>query len=306
MKYFMKNCFLVCLIFLISTNLKAENFNFLNTFRINQGARLASVGGAFIADIYEPGIMFFNPAGLSYLKYYSIKLNHYQEISINGYSECIIFPVNLSKFEVISFSINALHTGYFTRNELPQLKFVQIGYNIAYARELLNYLSVGAIFGFQYAKSNYNDLWTYRSLVGLFYIPSEHISYSFTIGEFGNGIKYTLTDKETILRNINLPNGMQLGMTMRYPLNLRDHLFAISLSSEKIFNETGQRYKAGFEIYPIRFIAFRAGYFVSDYLRYPTFGGGIIIRNFILDFAFYPNKLTNREFYISLSYRLVN
>lgn len=307
MIYYFKNYFIFLLLILsLFYDLKSNDFNFLNTSRINQGARLASLGGAFIADYSEPGIMYFNPAGLSYLKNFDIEFSHYQENSINGFCQGVIFPIYLSKFEGIALSLNTLHSGYLKRNDLQQLRFLQFAYNVAYSREIFTNMSIGAIFGFQFAKSNYNDLWSYRSLISLSYVPTEEISYSFAIGEFGNGIKYSLSDTETILRRINLPNGIQLGITMQHPINIKETMFSISLSSEKIFKEAGVSYKIGIEVYPVRFISFRTGYVVTNNLKFATFGSGIMIGKFKFDAAFYPNRLTNKEFYLTLSYRLVN
>lgn len=297
-------CFL--LVFMVSTYLQSKDFDLLNTSRINQGARLASLGTSFIADYSDPGIMYFNPAGLSYLKNVDIQLTHYQENSINGFSHGVIFPIYLNKFEGIAFSLNSLHSGYFKKNDLPQLRFLQVAYNVAYSREIFTNMSVGAIFGFQYTKSKYNDLWTYRSLISVSYVPTEEISYSFTVGEFGDGMKYSLSDTETILRRIRLPNGIQLGITMQHPINMKETLFSISLATEKVFNEAGARYKTGIEIYPTKFISLRTGYVVTNGLKYATFGGGIILGKFKIDGAIYPNRLTNNEIYLTLSYKLVN
>lgn len=283
--------------------LYSQDAGFLNNSRIYNGARLSSLAGSFIADDYETGIMYFNPAGLTYLKNYMISINHFQESSINAYGEGIMLPLYIGSGEGIAFSLNTLNTGYFKKNNTPQLKFIQFAYNVAYSKEILNNLSLGGIFGLQYTKSNYNNLWTYRTSIGFYYVPTEEISYSILVGEIGTGIKYSLSDTETILRSVNLPNGLQVGITMRHPINLIESLFSISLSSEKVFGEAGARYKTGFEIYPIRFISMRAGYFVSNTLKYATFGVGIKVLNFVLDAAYYPNKISNKEMYLTLSYR---
>lgn len=301
-----KYLFILLLIFIIAVDLESYNFDFKNTSRINQGARLASLGLSFNADYSEPGIIYFNPAGLAYLKNFDIQLNHYQEKSVNAFSQGIIFPVHITKFENIAFSLNTLHSGYFKKNELPQLRFIQFAYHVAYSREVVNNLSIGAIFGFQYTKSNYNDLWTYRSLLSLSYVPTEEISYTFAVGELGSGIQYSLSDNETILKRINLPNGMQVGITMRHPINITESLFSISLSSEKVFNEKDLRYKTGLEVYPIRFIAFRIGYVVTNNVKYATFGSGLTIGKFKIDTAIFPKKLTNEEMYLTISYKLMN
>ncbi len=300
-KYFLGVIILNLLLFYYSLS---QNVNFLNNSRINQGARLSSLAGSFIADDYETGIMYFNPAGLSYLKNYLISINHYQERSINAYSQGLMFPIYLGVGEGIAFSLNTLHTGYIKKNPTHQLKFQQFAYNVAYSREIFYNLSLGGIFGFQYTRSNYNNLWTYRTSVGFYYVPSEEISYSILVGEIGSGIKYSLSDTETILQKTNLHNGLQLGITMRHPISLIENLYSISLSSEKVFNERGARYKTGCEVYPFKFLSLRAGYYVSDDLKYSTFGFGLKLFNFLIDASYYPNKINNNEFYLTLSYKV--
>lgn len=289
---------------IIISNVKSADFNFFNSFKPFQGARLSAFAGSLIADDLEPGIMYYNPAGLTYLKNYNISINNYQEKSINGFAHGIIFPINISKSEGMAFSINALHVGYLNKQTNNPLKFGQIAYNIAYSNEIIPTLSIGSVLGIQYSKSDYNDRWTFRSVLGIYYLPRQEISYSLIVGEFGNGIRYVLSDNATILRIKNLANGVKVGITMRYPLNLTENLFSLSIASEKIFGTKGVRYQSGMEINFVKYIICRLGYYVSDSTQFATYGVGVKFFKLWVDVAISPQKKTNKDFFVTFSYKM--
>ena len=70
----------------------------------------------------------------------------------------------------------------------------------------------------------------------------------------------------------------------------------------KIFGETGLYYKAGIEIRPFDFLNLRYGFITGLGVSKASYGIGIQISRFSVDYVVYPEQASNMLEELSLSY----
>jgi hypothetical protein len=271
---------------------------------VRPGARAASMAESFVSDAFDVGAMYWNPAALAYLQEYSLQVNHSQEQFIKSADENISLPVRLRRAETIAFGVSVNHVGYLG-NQTTVYRAIQFGYDIAYAREIAPTLSIGVNLQAQYAHSASAQRWGVSSLFGMYYSPSPEVSYGVSFGGLGTGIEYfdkleADSSHSTILRDAYSPRYLQIGATLRYPAESRDPDLVLAFANEKVFNQSGLRYKGGAEYYPWGFIALRGGYVVGPDLSYARFGWGFRTQRIHLDFSISPNSATDQAIQISL------
>ncbi len=296
-----KYLFLFLFAIYAGANAQANYFNKTSTVL---GARSAALAEAFVSDAFDVNGMYWNMAGLTKLRNYSILLNNMQENSINGMSHGIAIPIRLKAGEVMAIGLSFIHTGYIRKDSPPELKLWQLGYDIGYAREILHPLSIGALVGVRFAKSDVSQLWSVRTSVSANYSPAENISYGLVLNSIGNGIDYSIDKGTTQLNRIKLAHSLQAGITMRFPSDMKNHLFSFALANEKIFGKAGLRYKGGLEMNVTNILVLRGGYIVENNLRFVTIGVGIQTKIISIDYSISPQKVTNQEMYLSIALNL--
>lgn len=278
--------------------------NYFNKTSTVLGARSAALAEAFVSDAFDVNGMYWNMAGLTKMKNYSILINHMQEKSINGMSQGVAIPIKLKSGEVMAIGLSLIHTGYIPKSSSTEFKLWQLCYDVGYAREILHTLSIGTLIGVRFAKSEVSQLWSVRTSVSANYSPAEEISYGLVLNSIGNGIDYSIDKGTTQLNRMTLAHSLQAGITMKFPSDMKDYLFSFALANEKIFGKVGLRYKGGLEMNVANFMAMRVGYIVENNLRFATFGVGIQTKIISIDYAIFPQKVTNREMYISIAINL--
>ncbi len=298
-----KYLFLYFFLFAIYADANTQT-NYFNKTSTVVGARSAALAEAFVSDAYDVNGMYWNMAGLTRMKNYSILINHMQEKSINGMSQSIAIPIRLKAGEVMAFGLSLMHTGYVQKNPQSELKLWQLCYDVGYARDISHVMSIGALVGVRFAKSGLSQLWSIRSSISANYSPAEEISYGLVLNSIGNGIDYSIDKGTTQLNRTKLAHSLQAGITMKYPSDMENYLFSIALANEKVFGTAGIRYKGGLEMNLTNILALRGGYIVENNLRFPIFGVGIKTKIISIDYSVSPQKVTNREMYLSIALNL--
>jgi hypothetical protein len=280
----------------------AQRLNLYSSRVVNVGARAAGLADAFVTDTYDVTAMYWNPASLAFLQKSSVVLNHYQESVIHGMNENISFPLQLRKGETVAFGFVVNHVGYLGANKSLEFRAIQYGYDIAYAKEIIPTFSLGGALNVRYALSSASNILGVTSSVGIFYSPSQEISYGAVLSGLGSGISYVSDRTTTSLSSENLPRSLQAGASMRFPATSNATIFTLSVVNEKVFGQDGIRYKGGVEVYLLKIFALRGGYiFESNLGGSARFGLGVRSDRFQLDYSISPNKSTDLAYQLSLA-----
>ncbi|HUL44378.1 MAG TPA: hypothetical protein VLY03_08480 [Bacteroidota bacterium] len=271
------------------------------------GARETGIGGASTADAYDVTTMYWNPASIAYLQRQSVVMSHLLDQSINTMNENIAFPLMFGKNEGVGIGVSVNHVGQIGNTTNADFHVIQYGYDIAYSREILPALSAGIGVAVRYASSDSARLWGVSSSYGIYYNPSPEISYGMTLGGIGSGILYISNRVKTDLSSQNLPRVLQAAVTMRYPSAPDQTFLTISVANQKTFGETGILYNGGLEAYIFHNLILRTGYLYQlNTIGVPTYGVGIRIGKFQLDYGIVPSKLDNRSYQFSMGIALWN
>lgn len=274
---------------------------YFNSYEPLLSARSASLADAGISDPYDVNIMYLNPGALTNLSISSIIFNHSQEKSINGKTEGVAIPIRLGPNDVMAIGLLVNHTGYTKANIRPEFKIIQYGYNLAYSRQIVPSVSLGTEIGVRYSYNQISSVWSVRSSLGLYYSPSQEISYGVTYNGIGNGVGYTFDGVSTLLYSTSPPRSLQAGLSMHFPSNFQERVLTCVISNEKVFGQSGIIYKGGLEYFLFRFFALRAGYKVEETNKIVTFGCGIKTEPVKIDFSISPSKSSTQAMFISLS-----
>ena len=271
------------------------------------GARETGIGGASTADAYDVTSMYWNPASLAYLQNKSVVMSHQLDQTINTMNENIAFPLLFGKNENVGIGLSVNHVGQVGNTAASDFHVIQYGYDIGYSREILPSLSAGVGVAVRYASSDSARLWGVSSSYGLFYDPSPEISYGIMLGGVGSGILYISNRVKTDLSSQNLPRVLQAAVTMRYPSAPSQTFLTLSVANQKTFGETGILYNGGLEAYIFHNLILRAGYiYQQNVIGVPTYGAGVRIGKFQLDYGIVPSKLDNRSYQFSMGIAVWN
>lgn len=265
------------------------------------GARAAALSDAYTAETYDVSSMYWNPAALVFLQKSSVVANHFQEPEHNAMNENVAIPL-LTESNALALSAAVAHIGYPKRSPpASEFRFIQYGFDIAYATEIVPSLSFGASIGMQYGLSGVSHLKVASSSFGIMYSPSPEISYGLAYNGIGSRIKYTYDGFSTRLNQENVPRNLQIGARMRFPSSFNQTFLTIMAANEKNFGEHGLRYKGGLELYPVDFLALRTGYQVDPSKAAARYGMGLKINRVQLDYAISPSRAYEQFQQLSVS-----
>ncbi len=272
------------------------------------GARAIGFSGASVGDNPDVSVMYGNPAALSFLGNSSILLTHTLERSSNVMEENIAAPLFLRKGEVVSIALTVGHVGRLSQTDKNDFNVIQYGYDVGYSRRIIPTLSVGGTLNVRYGRTTDSRLWGLSSSVGAFYFPSPEVSYGFAFTGIGSGIKYIFDGSKTLLNSQNLSPGLKGGSTWRYPSSkFKERYFILNLEAEKIFDQSGLRYYGGVEFLPVPFFSVRLGYLgAQDNVEYASYGAGINVGKWKLDFGFTPSRISNQMIQVTLTTNIWN
>lgn len=296
--------FLICCVTMFNNPTYTQNIILDNSRPLNAGARTLGLAEAYVAEAYDVNSMYWNPASLSFIRQNSFVLDHALEVSSNLMNENISLPLYYTNEQVMAMGLSVNHIGYLREGVEANFRAVQYGYDIAYAKKIVPTVSVGVRVGLRYGHSPSSNVWGVSSSVGIFYSPSQEISYGASFSGLGTGIRYSHNGISTALGTANLSRSLQIGAALRYPSSLKQTILIISVANEKIFDQTGLRYKGGIEFFPVHFITLRTGYLVDPEIKVAMYGLGIKIGRVRFDYAMSPSKFTNRLYQFSLGLNL--
>jgi hypothetical protein len=278
--------------------------SYFNTKYPLVGARAASLADALVAESYDANSMYSNPAALAYINKSAIVISHNSEKYFSAMADHIGFPVRTGSSETMAFGISVNHIGYLSKTSLTNIRPYQIGYDFAYAREIMPTFSVGGRIGARYGKAGDKSLMGVGTSIGICYSPSPEITYGAAFNGIGTGINYIISGGTTAIRSMNLQRSLQAGVAMRYPAVPNRNIVSVAISNEKVFGKTGIHYSGGIEIYPIQFFAIRGGYIVESQIRSARYGFGLRSVYGNLDLSVSPSRSTDQSIFITGSFIL--
>lgn len=230
-------------------------------------------------------------------------ISHEMLQSISSMNENVSFPLRIGQSDAVAIGLTVNHVGYAGNTQGLDFKVLQFGYDIAYAREIIPTLSLGVGLSVRYAHTTASELWGISSSYGVYYFPSQEVSYGVSVNGVGSGILFVSDRVTTSLSSENLPRSLTAGVTIRYPEEADQTYFTLSVANEKIFGVDGIRYKGGFEYDPWKFLALRLGYFyhanVASFARY---GFGLRTSRFGIDYAISPSQSSDRAYQFTLNW----
>ena len=280
---------------ILSTSVFAqETYNFL---RLDQSPRAAALAGSFVANSDDPNVMFYNPAGISFLKENPISFSylfHLLDISSASVSYSQEFEgigrfaagvqyINYGTFD--EATSDGIRTGEFGAGELAML--------IGYSNELDHNFYYGANVKFIYSSIADRSSMGLAVDLGLHYsIPESRWNIGFSILNLGSQITQYYNKTE------DLPLDVRFGFTKSL-----EHLpFTFYASLNKLnkeydsFGDRFQQFTFGGEFKISKVIKLRLGYDNERRKEYKiggtagiagfNLGVGILVSKYNFDYAF--------------------
>jgi len=272
------------------------------------GARAIGFAGAITGDNPDVSVMYGNPAALAFLDNSAIILTHTLEKSTEVMDENIAAPLFLKPGEAVGIALSLNHVGHVNTTDKNGFKVIQYGYDVGYSRRITSDLSLGGTLNVRYARSSDGKLWGLSSSFGVFYFPTPDLSYGMALNGVGSGIKYIFDGSRTLLNSENIHKSFLAGASFRFPAGAgKTRIFSLSLASEKVFDQPKIFYFGGVEVIPISFLSFRVGYLgAANTVEYASYGMGISIGKWKLDFGATPSKQSNQIYQLTLTTSIWN
>ncbi|MDH5683471.1 MAG: PorV/PorQ family protein [candidate division WOR-3 bacterium] len=252
--------------------------------KVAPGPRAAAMGESFVGLADDATACYWNPAGLSQLQNLEIFLSH-QEWFYGFRDEYASFGIPLGKGALGLGLVYSRTDGveFWDENNLPGDTFAtQAGYfALGYGHQLKDAFFLGGSI-----KGLYEDLKVVKGTgvcadLGIFAKPAENLNLGLTFQNIGWGMEY---DGE----NIPLPMNMKLGICFQ-PGNFN------LLSDINVPLDNTPYVNLGAEYNFKNYFAFRAGYRTGPtdfsslgWLNGVSFGCGIVLSRFTIDYAFVP------------------
>ena len=270
-------------------------------------SRSAALAGSTVADIAGNSSVNMNPALIAFVRNSdAVEFNYYHNWN-NNLVQHIITPPSISyKNHHFIFQTALFHDGNGTGNikgsaPLPVPDFTMFDLGLGYAISYENILSIGIYNNVSYGQNTHSsDLWTYYSEIGVLYAPSRNITYGAVFRGLGRSIMYEFDESgASLLMDQRIRQVLELGATLKFPVDSDRPQFAISFSNEKHFGRKGIWYKGGLEVNPAPSISLRSGIiFEPDQKIYaPRYGIGINTRHLQLHFSISPKQLHAERFH---------
>lgn len=267
------------------------------------GAREAAMGDAAVGDAWDATSMYWNPAGLVYIRNTDVIISHQMLQSISRMNDNVSFPLRTGQSDAVGIGLTVDHTGYAGNTAGLDFRVLQFGYDIAYAREIFPTLALGVGIGVRYAHTSASELWGISSSYGIYYYPSEEVSYGVTLNGVGSGVLFVSDRVTTTLSSENLPRSLQAGVTIRYPEQPDQTYFTLAVANEKVFGADGINYKGGIEYDPWKFLALRLGYnYHADVASFARYGIGFHTSRFGIDYAISPSLSSERQYQFTFNW----
>lgn len=294
------------LVLALFQQVQAQKIDVQNSRPVYTGARGLAFADALVADIYDVSSMYSNAAGLAFIQRSSILIDHSVERVIGSMNENVSVPLHLGTKETIAFGLSVHHVGYVGQSKNQQYKVIEYGYDVAYATEIFEALSLGGSLNVRYGKTTPSGLWAVSGALGILYFPSPNFSYGAALRGIGNGIIYSSDQISTSLSTYHLPLGLEVGLTLRNPTLFRITTFTISLSNEKTFNVSGLIYKGGVEFLIKNVFLARFGYSYQSETKVgsPRYGAGLQVNWLTCDYSIAPFEASDEWYRLTFGVKL--
>jgi hypothetical protein len=259
-------------------------------------ARAAALGDSYIAEVTDAGDLFGNPATLSFLSEWSLFMSHSIERKDEMMSENLAVAFPSGGVAGFGLGVSVAHTGYIKDSPRASVKMRVLQYvlGIGYAQKISTSLSLGANLGLRRVESGKFRVTELTPALGVFYSASPEVSYGLVYSDQGSLLEFTYDSSSATWKTEHAQQTLQIGLTLRLRLWRKDTTVTIALANQKDFRVPGITYKGGIELRPIEPLAFRAAYFVTPDVVYPTYGVGLAIGPVRIDYAIFPSRLSDR------------
>lgn len=279
------------------------------------GTRTTALGDATVADAHDLSDMNINPSAIAFVTdFNAIQFDAMQNWNNNFMFENLTVPVIRIQQHTLAAQFSIYNGGFEGTNFLgtspmPQPDLAMYQFDLAYAISIENVLSFGVYNNITFARNDHAQFWTYFPVFGLMYAPSKSISYGIAFRGLGRSVTYLFPDASgiTALNSQNLRESLELGATLKFPVNTDKTYLSLSLSNEKRFGERGIWYKAGLELTTIPHLALRGGMLLlpEDDLYAPRFGVGFITKRLELNYSIsYQKRMYERYHQLGITVHL--
>jgi hypothetical protein len=259
-------------------------------------ARAAALGDSYIAEATDAGDLFGNPATLSFLSEWSLFLSHSIERKDEMMSENLAVAFPSAGVAGFGLGVSVAHTGYIKDSPRASVKMRVLQYflGIGYAQKVSSSLSLGGNLGLRRVQSGKFRVTELAPTLGVFYCASPEVGYGLVYSDQGSLLEFTYDSSSAAWKTEHVQQTLQIGLTLRLRLWRKDTTVTVALANQKNFQVHGITYKGGIEFRPIESLAFRAAYFVTPDVVYPTYGVGLAIGPVRLDYAISPSRPSDR------------
>lgn len=271
-----------------------ETYKFL---RLDQSPRAAALAGSFVANIDDPNVMFYNPAGVGLLDAKPISFSYlFHLLDIN--STALAYSQNFEGIGRFGAGIQYINYGSFTKadflgNKTGEFGAGEFAASISYSNELDKDFYYGASVKFIYSSIADRSSAGIAADLGLMYtIPAERWSIGFSILNLGSQISQYYNTSE------DLPLDIKLGVSK----SLKHLPFTFYASFNKLngnydtFGERFEQFTFGGEFKMSKVIKLRFGYDNEKRSEYKiggtagiagfNLGLGILISKYNFDYSF--------------------
>jgi len=271
-------------------------------------ARGAALGDSYSSDAFDAMIMYWNPAGLAHLRRQSLSVNsaiEEDDFDDRLITENVTLPIPVIQDWGLGIGLTSTSVGTIpAESPLQGLNFSVFKFDIAAAKALSPFISIGAGGQVRLGSGGGRSITAFSGSIGAIYAPNSIVSYSLAAQGFGDGVDFGVDENQhTILAKSSLPRSVVAGLLARTPEKSIAQI-TLTAEGEKIVGVSGIVYKGGIEALPVQFLALRVGYWVGPNTRAARYGAGLILGDFMLDYAIAPSQLEPRYQQFSLSYNL--
>jgi hypothetical protein len=286
-----------CWVLLTLAPIAARSQSTYQFLRNDVPARVAAMGGAFLAMSDDPNLLFVNPAGLSTNAGRQMSIG-YLDYLLDISAGSIAYSTSLEGFGPIAVGVRYYHYGSFEQrdallNTTGTFSASDLAVSAGTAYELAPNLSVGGAITFIHASiAEYRSTGLALDAGVLYRIPEERLAFGASVLNAGTQLSTFQGVRE------DLPLDIRVGVTKRpehlpVDLNLSFHRLQEDAAS---LGERFQRFSAGAEFDLSASLRLRLGYNnqLRKELRLGTAAGlagfsggfGVTVAGYLIDYAF--------------------
>ena len=289
-------CVFFCILF-FSLSAPAQHHGTFDFLRLDMNARASALNGSFVSMTNDPNMLFYNPASLvtlerpvgsaSFVKHLldvnAGSLSYAQSFSDLGTFAAGISFIDYGSFDETDESMNVL--GSFGASDLS----LTAGWGMLIEEDL----SIGGSLEFVHSSiSGYRSSAIAMGAGVLYQIPSEQITLGLSVRHLGTQFDTFAGVRES------LPLDITIGITKRpehLPVLLNLNFHKLNESQDSFFDRLSA-FSAGAEFLMSESVRLRVGYSneqrkelklgTTAGLSGFSFGGGILVQEYIIDYAF--------------------